>query len=586
MFSYWFASYILTGRRLCSKMVLCGFGEYHAPRLSGLGVEEMLVNMPSSALLPVVCLSVFIAPGLAAMPPTSSEVAKLTAGDGASGDFLGYAVSVDGDTALVGAWGDDENGGNSGSAYVYTRTDGVWTLQQKLLPADGAASDSFGLAVSLSGDTAVVTSFLDDDNGSNSGSAYVFVRNGEAWTQQQKLIASDGAAQDFYGISVAVDADTIVIGGWGDADQGFGTGSAYVYVRDNGVWTEQQKLTAADGATEDFFGIMVAVDGDTVLIAADGGGVTDAPGKVYVYTRSGGIWSEQQQLMPSDGGVNDEFGLTLALDGDTAVVGAHWHDALGEDSGAVYVYTRDMGVWVEQQKLTASDGSAVDEFGESVAVEDDTLVVGAWLDDDRGENSGSVYVFKLIDGVWTEERKLLASDGRSEDHFGYFRSGSSLSGSTVLVGAPQDTTPGARGAAYIFDLDSEPSVSSLVIDIRPWGTQNRVELKKWAQYLPVAALTTSTAQGDATDFDALQLNPWTVRFGPGRTRWSQGGAWPRWTYVRDVDADGDSDLLMYFQVGWAGINCGDAEAPLRGMTWDGSTVSATDHISVVDCDRP
>ena len=180
----------------------------------------------------------------------------------------------------------------------------------------------------------------------------MFTRTSGVWTEQQKLTASDGEAGVLFGFAVAVDGDTVVIGALGDSANGVFAGASYVFTRDAGVWTEQQKLTASDGASMDFFGNSIAVDGNTMLIAADGGGVLDGPGSVYVFTRSAGIWTEQQKLSPSDGGVNDEFGLSVSVDGSTAVIGSHWHDAVGEDSGAAYVFTRSAGVWTEQQKLT------------------------------------------------------------------------------------------------------------------------------------------------------------------------------------------------------------------------------------------
>ncbi len=400
--------------------------------------------------LSVIGLTLLFSASAKSMTP-KIEVAKLLAGDGTSADFFGYSVGLDGDTAVIGAWGDDDNGGNSGAAYVFTRTAGVWTEQQKLTASDAAGTDSFGLSVAVDGDTAVISSFLDSDNGRFSGSAYVFTRTAGVWTEQQKLTASNAASLEFFGISVAVDGDTVVIGAWGDNDNGNSAGAAYVFARSAGVWTEQQKLTASDGVSQDFFGISVAVDDDTTVIAADGGGVIDGPGSVYVYTRSAGTWAEQQKLTASDGSSNDEFGISVAVDADTAVIGAHWHDKVGDNSGAAYVFTRSAGVWTEQQKLTPSDAAAIDEFGESVAVDGQNIVVGAWLDDDNGDSSGSVYVFTLSAGVWTERLKLLASDGRNDDHLGYFRSGVQISGTTVLAGAPQDTTPGMAGAAYVFD---------------------------------------------------------------------------------------------------------------------------------------
>lgn len=161
---------------------------------------------------------------------------------------------------------------------------------------------------------------------------------------------------------------------------------------------------------------------------------------------------EVAKLLAGDGASEDVFGYSVGLDGDTAVFGAWGDDDNGGNSGSAYVFTRAAGVWSEQQKLTASDGEGGVSFGFVVAVDGDTVVVSAWLDDDNGDNSGSIYVFTRSAGVWTEQLKLLASDGRAEDHLGYFRPGVQLSGSTVVTGAPQDTTPGEAGAAYVFDV--------------------------------------------------------------------------------------------------------------------------------------
>ena len=179
---------------------------------------------------------------------------KLTAGDGAASDEFGSSVSVSGDTAVIGSSQDDDNGSNSGSAYVYVRSGGVWSEQQKLTASDGAGFDRFGESVSVSGDTVVVSARIDDANGISSGSAYVFVRSGGVWSEQQKLTASDGAANDQFGVSVSVSGDTLVIGAHLDDDNGSNSGSAYGFVRSGGAWSEQQKLTASDGAESDELG--------------------------------------------------------------------------------------------------------------------------------------------------------------------------------------------------------------------------------------------------------------------------------------------------------------------------------------------
>jgi len=212
-----------------------------------------------------------------------TQVAKLTAGDGAVRDVFGYSVSIDGDTVVIGAHYDDDKGLNSGSAYVYTRdTAGDlasnWTQVAKLTADDGAAGDYFGSSVSIDGDTVVIGAHYDDDKGSNSGSAYVFTRDtagdlASNWTQIAKLTADDGAVNDNFGYSVSIDGDTVVIGAWNDDDKGLNSGSAYVFTRDTAGelasnWTQVDKLNATDGAAGDEFGYSVSIDGDTMVIGA------------------------------------------------------------------------------------------------------------------------------------------------------------------------------------------------------------------------------------------------------------------------------------------------------------------------------
>jgi len=371
--------------------------------------------------------------------PTSPLENKLTASDGAYGDDFGSTVSIDGDTAVIGAYGD---GPWSGSAYVYVRSNGVWSEQQKLTASDGAANDYFGMSVSIEGDTAVIGAYGDDDY---TGSAYVYVRSNGVWSEQQKLTASDGAEHDEFGISVSIGGDTVVIGGVGDDDNGLISGSAYVYVRSNGVWSEQQKLTASYTVSGDLFGISVSIDGDTAVIGAWGNDDNGSnSGSAYVYVRSNGVWTEQQKLTASDGATGDRFGYSVSIDGDTAVIGARYDDDNDSNSGSAYVYVRSNGVWSELQKLTASDGAAEDRFGYSVSIDGDTAVIGAYGDDGY---TGSAYVYARSNGVWSELQKLTASDGAAEDHFGW---SVAIDGDTVVIGAWVDDD--YSGSAYVFPL--------------------------------------------------------------------------------------------------------------------------------------
>jgi hypothetical protein len=384
---------------------------------------------------------------LTSMAANWTEKQNLLASDAASGDYFGGSVSLDVDTALIGARYDDDNGVSSGSAYVFIRTGTTWTQQAKLLASDGAADDQFGWSVSLSGDTALIGAAWDDDNGASSGSGYVFTRTGTTWTQQAKLLASDGTAQDRFGGSVSLSGDTALIGAAWDDDNGVDSGSAYVFTRTSTTWTQQAKLLASDAAADDLFGWSVSLDGNTAFISAykdDDNGVDS--GSAYVFTRTSTTWTQQAKLLASDAAAGDFFSFSVSLSGDTALIGAAWDDDKGVDSGSVYVFTRTSTTWTQQAKLLASDAAAGDYFGVSVSLDGDTALIGAYKDDDKGVDSGSAYVFIRTGTTWTLQQKLLASDGTAEDYFGW---SVSLSGDTALIGAPLAGNNGA-GSAYVF----------------------------------------------------------------------------------------------------------------------------------------
>ena len=380
---------------------------------------------------------------------------KIIASDGATYDDFGYSVAISGDTALVGARYDDDDASGSGSAYLYQRqADGSWSETAKLTASDAAAGDYFGYSVSISGDTALVGALYDDDNGSNSGSAYIYQRQADgSWSETAKLTASDGAQSDYFGSSVAISGDTALVGALYDDDNGYESGSAYLYQRQaDGSWSETSKLTASDAAAGDYFG-SVAISGDTALVGAyydddDASG----SGSAYLYQRQAdGSWSETSKLTASDGAAGDNFG-SVAISGDTALVGALYDDDNGSNSGSAYIYQRQAdGSWSETAKLTASDAAAGDYFGSSVAISGDTALVGARYDDDDGDNSGSAYLYqRQADGSWSETAKLTASDAAAGDYFGY---SVSISGDTALVGARYDDDDGDEsGSAYLYDI--------------------------------------------------------------------------------------------------------------------------------------
>jgi len=377
---------------------------------------------------------------------TLTELAKLLASDGAVGDAFGTTLSISGDTAIVGSPDDDDNGIDSGSAYVYVRNAGVWSQQQKLTAPDGAASDFFGRFVAISADTAIVGAIRDDDNGTDSGSVYVYVRSAGVWSEQQKLTASDGAAGDLFGSSVSIADDTAIVGAvFGDGNA-IDSGSAYVFVRNAGVWSEQQKLTASDGAALVLFGHAVSISGDTVIVGAVlDDDIASNSGSAYVFVRSAGVWSQEQKLKAGDVAAGDSFGSSVSLSGDTVIVGA---PSKASNTGSAYVYVRSGTVWSQQQKLTAADAALNDAFGGAVSLSGNTAIVGAANDGDNGTNSGSAYKYARSGTVWSQQQKLTASDGAAFDQFGI---DVSLSGDAAIVGAQFHADNGFHsGSAYAF----------------------------------------------------------------------------------------------------------------------------------------
>ncbi len=472
-----------------------------------------------------------------------AQQAYLKAPSTGARDQFGYAVAVSGDTVVVGASSEDSNATgvngdptddstfNAGAAYVFVRTPGgtTWTQQAYLKASNAAVRDVFGISVSVSGDTVVVGAAQEDSNATgvngnqannsaaDSGAAYVFVRSGTTWTQQAYLKASNTGANDLFGISVSVSGDTVVVGAYGEASNAtgvngnptdnstFNAGAAYVFVRTPGgtTWTQQAYLKASNTGASDLFGYSVAVSGDTVVVGApnedsnatgvNGNGADDSfifSGAAYVFVRppGGTTWTQQAYVKAANTGAGDVFGVSVSVSGDTLVVGAYIEasNATGVNgdqadnsavrSGAAYVFVRPPGgtTWIQQAYLKASNTGASDQFGWSVAVSGDKVVVGAYQEgsnatgingnqaNNTAPEAGAAYVFVRTGTVWSQQAYLKASNTDASDLFGF---AVAISGDTVVVGAQHegsnatgvngnqaDNSAAEAGAAYVFIL--------------------------------------------------------------------------------------------------------------------------------------
>jgi esterase/lipase superfamily enzyme len=395
------------------------------------------------------------------MSTVQNELVKLLASDGTTNDYFGMTVAISGNYAIVGANGDDDNESNSGSAYIFELSNGTWTEKQKLLASDADNNDRFGHSVAISGNYAIVGAYYNDDNGSNSGSTYIFELSNGTWSQKQKLLASDGAHSDSFGASVAISGNYAIVGAYGNDDNGDSSGSAYIFELSNGTWTEKQKLLASDADNNDRFGHSVAISGNYAIVGAyynDDNG-SDS-GSAYIFELSNGNWSEKQKLLASDGASGDYFGSDVAISGNYAIVGANGDDDNGSGSGSAYIFELSNGTWSQKQKLLASDGAYPDSFGGSVAISGIYAVVGAYYDDDNGSYSGSAYIFELSNGTWSQKQKLLASDGAGFDYFGH---SVAISGNYAIVGAYADAdNTSYSGSAYIFEFSGNGGSSGSV----------------------------------------------------------------------------------------------------------------------------
>jgi hypothetical protein len=390
-------------------------------------------------------------------------VQKLLASDGHLEDFFGFDVDIEGNLAAVGAPG---SLGASGKAYVFEFDGTAWIEQQQLHP-DPLAGGRFGWSVSLDGDGLLIGAWGDS---LETGAAYVFRRSGGVWVKEQKLVASDGENEDRFGYAVALEDGVAVVGAYGENEQGYRAGAAYAFRHDGAAWNEEAKLLAPDGGPDDTFGTFVELSGGRALISAWLQDVST--GAAYVFDGAAG-WGLDQKLLPQDAAQFDYFGSCLALQGDVALVGAYGDDDHGGDSGSVYAFRRNSTGWVETQKLRAADGTTSLFFGIACALDGGMALIGS-QPPAFSFGLGPAYVAQLDDlGLMTGGGSVFAGTTAQSTTCG------GLPGQPVGLALVQaGTTPlFAPLATGVFDLPGTwsvalavpPGLTGVTIGLRSYG---------------------------------------------------------------------------------------------------------------------
>lgn len=389
---------------------------------------------------------------------------------------FGRAVALDQNVAVMGASGNCPGIPACGFSYVFRFDGNVWVQEAILNASDPESQDDYGRAVSVSGDVVVVGAKNHNcPSGGDCGAAYVYRYNGITWVEEQKLTASDALPTLFYegfGRSVSVSGDTIVVGAvLGNCPDGMDCGSAYVYQFDGTTWIEVAKLRPETSGHAYFFGISVSISDDLIFVGSE---FADCPGGgscsvVYVYQFNGSTWVEFQKLKAfGDGpaGNGGSYGRSVSVNGNVAIVGANLGGcSAGSSCGSAYVYRFNGITWVEEQRLTASDGQNSDAFGYSVSINEDVIAVGAFF---KGypNGAGAAYYYLYIGGNWVEQKKLVASDETPSAAFGL---ATATNGDIILTGAQHADCPfdAACGTVYIYDVLSDCDANNVPDEFDP-----------------------------------------------------------------------------------------------------------------------
>lgn len=395
------------------------------------------------------------------IPPDASEY-----------DNFGHAVAISANlVAVVGSPYDDENGIDSGSVYIY-RFDadgsGQWVFEQKLVAARGEPGDIFGYSVAIAknADVVIIGACKDNDTDDDAGAAYTYKYNPEnsLWELQNKILAEDGSTNDYFGCSVSIseDGNTVIIGACRDDYKKHASGSAYIfqYHEDKHLWKQKIRLNAFDLNSYDYFGYAVSISQDTAIIGAygdDDNGQWSGSAYIYRYDDIEDKWLIDNKIMADDGATDDWFGASVSISGNIAVVGASYHDNVnGYNAGSAYLYVYDEinMQWYQERQLLAKHGSQYDQFGFSVAISNNLIIVGTPTGENENNSNGSAFIYKYPGpGKQLIQNKILAPNNDNELEDSWFGFTVAITDAYAIIGARFDDDNGKRsGSTHMYNL--------------------------------------------------------------------------------------------------------------------------------------
>jgi hypothetical protein len=430
-----------------------------------------------------------------------NQESKQTADVRAANDNFGQSVAIDGNFAIIGANQEDEDVlgentlNNAGAAFIYKNDGNGWAFYQKIVATDRNTGDFFGASVDIDGDYIVVGAYQEDENASgsatmsNTGSAYIFKNIEGTWTQIQKICASDRFTDDYFGYSIGISGDFIAVGAYQEDEDEVGAnpqekaGSVYIFRNNEGTWEETQKLVASDRSAADYLGCSLSIDGTNLVVGAyledenaTGSAYLNNSGSAYVFSYDGSEWSQEKKLVANDRGSEDFFGFTVSISGDFIAIGAYQEDesstgtANMPNAGSAYIFKNNAGTWSQFAKLTASDRDDGDQYGFSVSLYNNYLVVSATLEDEDAVgnntyfNAGSAYVYEFDNNVWQQVQKIVPADRATTDAFGNAVAMGNYS--TIVTANMEDHDLNGEnfftnsGSAYFFKKSSWMEVSA------------------------------------------------------------------------------------------------------------------------------